>query len=99
MPVTHVVLIKFKSTISEESRKEVLAKLEPLRSIPTVRSLKYGSNFSDRSQGYTHGLVAEFDDPSGLSTYDAHTLHQEYVKETLRPAAESILAFDFDPTA
>lgn len=95
--VVHIVLFKWKPEASRAEIEEALKRLRELPSaIPDLLSLSCGENFSARSQGFTHALVAYFQDRAGLEKYRHHPDHQKIVEEMINPMAAQILAADFE---
>jgi len=66
--------------------------------VPGILDLTCGVSFSERSQGYTHGLVVRFPDKEALDSYQDHPRHQAAVQEAIRPIVESggVLAMDYE---
>ncbi|KAH8554429.1 stress responsive A/B barrel domain-containing protein [Umbelopsis sp. PMI_123] len=102
MAVIHVVLVKFKPTVSEAVKKELCDKVCALKdTIPGITKATAGKNFSDRGKGFewdfrNHlGWVFEHVSKKDLDSYAIHPAHVEFVKE-LAPYREDILAFDYE---
>jgi hypothetical protein len=96
-PIVHVVLFKWKEGASAEQITRVMQALDTLKSkIPGIVDFTCGENFCERSQGYTHGLVARFTDRAALDAYGPHPAHQDVVLTLIRPILESVIAFDFE---
>jgi len=64
--------------------------------IPGIADLSIGANFSDRTKGYTHGLVVRFTDRSALETYCPHPEHQRVLQNFINPIRADVLAFDYE---
>lgn len=95
MPVEHMVWIKFKPGVGPERIEHHLAGLRSLASsVKVVRSLRIGPNFTDRSNGFTHGLIVTVNCRGCLQEYLDHPEHLR-VALPLRQDAE-ILAMDID---
>ena len=95
--IQHIVLLKFKPAVSEETIAGLfaqLAQLQPL--IPGMTSFSGGPYTSDEglNQGYTHGFIMTFIDAEARNHYLPHPEHQR-VKTAILPAVEDVLAFDF----
>ena len=95
MTVVHIVLFKFRPDVDPATRDSTLALLDGLCSIPFVKSVKYGENFSLRAKGYTHGLIVEVETKEQVQEYATHPLHVPVVS-ALRVVLEDSLAFDFE---
>jgi hypothetical protein len=95
MAVNHMVWLRFRPDVPAE---RIAAHLEALRGlagrVPGVRGVTVGANFTDRAQGYTHGLSVILDDRAALSAYAVHPAHVE-VATGLRRDAE-VLALDYE---
>ncbi|MDJ1173305.1 Dabb family protein [Roseofilum capinflatum] len=95
--IEHIVLFQFKPDVSPESLSAFLNGLRGLKGkIPEILQLSCGENFCDRAQGFTHGLVARFQDASSLKTYQDHPAHQEVVQNLIKPIAVNVLAMDYE---
>lgn len=94
--VEHIVLFRWNDTATQT---EIDAALEGLRGlageIPGILELAVGTNFSDRSQGFTHGLVVRFTDRAALDVYGPHPAHQHVVQQLINPIRADVLAVDF----
>ena len=96
-PIVHVVLFKWKPDATPEQIERVMQGLSALKSrVPGIVDLVCGTNFCDRAQGYTHGLVVRFTDRAALDAYGPHPAHQEVVQNLILPIRETTLAFDFE---
>ncbi|GJJ71172.1 hypothetical protein EMPS_03522 [Entomortierella parvispora] len=97
MTVAHIILLKFKPSVSEEQAQDVLKKVADLKNkLTVVESVHLGVNFSARSKGFTHGFTMLFKDRAALETYDKSSEHVDAVTNHIRPNIEDILAFDYD---
>ena len=95
--IEHVVLMRWREDASREAIERVIVELRGLKDkIPSIVDLSCGTNFSDRSNGYTHGLVVRFKDRAGLDEYGPHPEHQRVVQNFLAPIRADVLAVDFE---
>jgi hypothetical protein len=95
--IEHIVLFRWTDAASEEAKTNVMTKLRQLKGkIPGIVDLTCGANFSDRSKGYTHGLVVRFTDRAALQIYGPHPEHQRIVQNLIKPIAADILALDYE---
>ena len=95
MPVDHMVWIKFKPGTEQERIAEHLANLSALQDdVPGIIDVRVGENFTDRAQGYTHGLIVTLHDRAGLDVYRDHPRHVA-VASALRQDAD-LMAMDFE---
>jgi hypothetical protein len=95
--IVHVVLFKWKA---EALAEEIGAAVEGLRGLPAllpeILELTVGENFTERSQGFTHGLVVRFADRAGLESYGPSEAHQRVVKNLITPIRADVLAVDYE---
>ena len=76
MAVEHMVWIRFHDDISDERRQAHLDGLRGLaRHVPGIERVVVGENFTDRAQGFTHGLLVRLTDRQALATYQDHPAH------------------------
>ena len=97
--IEHLVLFKVRSDAGEDGVEEMLRRLRGLKEeVPGILELSCGANFSERSQGFTHGLYVRFPDRAALDAYQVHPKHQAVVTEAIRPTVETggILALDYE---
>lgn len=95
MAIAHMVWMKFNDGVSEQVIENHLAALSALPAqIPEIVSLNLGANFTDRAQGYTHGMLVVLNDKAGLKTYAGHPKHVP-VANALREDA-SLMAMDYE---
>jgi hypothetical protein len=97
--IEHIALFKVRSDATPEETQEMLRRLKLLKEeVPGVLALSCGTNFCERAQGYTHGLVVRFPDKAALDAYQDHPKHVAALNEAIRPACEpgGILAMDYE---
>ena len=95
--IEHIVLIRWKEEASPEAIETALAGLRQLKGkIAGIVDLTCGANFSERSQGYTHGLVVRFTDRAALDAYLPHPEHQHVVQNLINPIRADSLAVDYE---
>jgi len=78
--VKHIVMFDFK----DENKKINIAKakvmLEALReTVPTLRKMEVGINFSEEERAMDLSIYTEFDDSEGLEAYAIHPEHLKVV--------------------
>ncbi len=96
--VQHMVLVKFKPDVKEETISGIYRQLAELQSlIPGIREFNGGPYFSPEGlhQGYTHGFSITFDSPQARDAYLPHPEH-ERVKNAILPHIDAVVAFDFE---
>src|SRR4051812_23189308 len=95
--IEHIVLFRWTDAASQEAKENVMTELRQLKGkIPGMIDLTCGANFSDRAQGYTHGLVVRFTDRAALAAYGPHPEHQRVVQNFINPIRADILALDYE---
>jgi hypothetical protein len=95
--LNHVVLIKFKSSVTPEQIKKVEEAFAALKEkVPGVTSLRYGTNVSPekKNKGYTHAFVLTFNTDNDRDAYLVHPEHKAFGK-VLGPVMEDVLVIDF----
>lgn len=94
--LTHIVVWKYKPEVSEEQRREHVARLRALEGrIPEIRSFAVGADVLGLPRSYHTGLVVTFDDRASLAAYDAHPEHQA-VAQFGRTVSEHVASVDFE---
>ncbi len=92
--VTHVVLIKPKAETTAEQIQTVLEQAKNLQQIiPGIVDAQVGKNQGGLQQGYTYGLIMQFENMERLQAYMPHPAHQIVGKEITR-LCDSIVEFD-----
>ncbi len=88
--VVHIVMFRLKDEHKEQHIREAEAKLTGLLgSVPTLRSMEVGVNFSPEGRAMDMSLIATFDDIEGLEMYATHPAHLEVVAFIKEVAVES----------
>jgi hypothetical protein len=69
----------------EENRKENIAKAKEMLealigSVPSLRSMEVGINFSTETRAMDLSIYTEFDDEAGLKAYAIHPAHLKVVE-------------------
>jgi len=95
--IEHLVLFKVKVEVSAADAEKMVQGLRSLVGrVTSIQELRCGTNFSNRNQGFTHGLLVRFRSRSDLDAYVDHPEHQRVVAECVRPIVESIVVVDFE---
>ncbi|MCC7408797.1 MAG: Dabb family protein [Phycisphaeraceae bacterium] len=93
--VEHMVWIKFRPGVTPQRVQEHLTGLAGLiKTVPGVKKLSIGPNFTDRANGFTHGLLVTLGSREALQTYQVHPEHVK-VAGPLRQDAE-LMAMDIE---
>lgn len=91
MAVKHIVWIRGKPAVSEKEMEKLLASIKSLQSfISGVLEVSAGKNFTDRANGYTHGVIITLADKQALSDYIVHPKHVEVVS-VLRTISDTMV--------
>ncbi|MHC4995354.1 MAG: Dabb family protein [Planctomycetota bacterium] len=95
MAVEHMVWIKFNEGVEQDLIDEILANLRALEgTVPAIRRLVVAENFTDRANGYTHGLIVTVADRDALPEYIEHPAHVEAA--TPLKANAQVMAMDIE---
>jgi len=87
----------WKEGASKEAIASALAELRGLKGeIAGIVDLSGEANFSDRAQGYTHGLVMRLTHRAALEAYYPHPEHRRVVQNFISPIRADTLAFDYE---
>lgn len=97
--IRHVVLWRFRQAAGggdrEQNRVRASAMLESLRgSIPAIRELEVGRNFTEAPEAWDLGLVVTVETEEDLAAYIAHPEHRK-VAEYLGSVALERAAVDY----
>jgi len=78
--VKHIVMFDFKDENKKENLEKAKTMLEALLdSIPTLKAMEVGINFSEEERAMDLSLYSTFEDESGLQAYAIHPKHLEVV--------------------
>lgn len=94
--LTHIVVWKYRSDISQSTREEHVGMLRSLSNIvPGIESFSVGVDILHSPRSYDTGLAAVFRDRSVL---DAYTVHPDHVKalEFGQSIIETMAKVDFE---
>lgn len=95
--IEHIVLFRWTDAASQEAKDNVMAELRQLKGkIPGIVDLTCGTNFSERSKGYTHGLIVRFTDRAARDAYGPHPEHERVVKDFINPIRADVLVVDYE---
>ncbi len=88
--VTHIVLFKFKEENIEANVQKASGMLNALlESVPTLKSIEVGINFSNGERAMDLSIITTFDDKDGLEQYVIHPEHLKAVEFIKSVVAES----------
>lgn len=77
--IRHIVLIKFKPDVSEDTISSLFAELRDIeKQVSGIRDIISGRSESPEKieRGYMHGFVVDFDDWDALERYQTHPDHK-----------------------
>lgn len=77
--IRHIVLIKFKPDVAEETISDLFAELREIeKQVSGIRGITSGRSESPEKieRGYMHGFVVDFDDWDALERYQSHPDHK-----------------------
>lgn len=95
--VEHLVLFKVKAGVGEEAIAAMKQALQGLQeAIPGILEITVGDNFSERSQGFTHGLLVRFENRAALDVYIPHPAHEDTRNNYILPIVEDVLVVDYE---
>lgn len=95
--IEHIVLFRWKLSATPEQIQQAMTALKNLKpKINGILDLSCGENFSDRSKGFTHGLVVRLKDRQTLNAYFPHPEHQVVVELYIKPILDDILSVDYE---
>ncbi len=93
--LVHIVLWKYKTGVSEESRAEHVLKLKQLPDqIPNIESYHVGRDIMHLDRSFDTGLSSGFADREALDHYSNHAAHQEVVALG-KQISENVVSVDF----
>ena len=79
--IKHIVLFDFKEENREENIKRAKEMLLALMgSVPSLRKMEVGINFSKEERAMDLSIYTEFDDVAGLEEYAVHPEHLKVVE-------------------
>ena len=91
--VDHLVFFAVREDASKGEVDDLLSSISGLRDeVPSTIDLSVGEDFSGRSGGYTHALLARFTDRAGLQEYMEHPAHLAVVEKLAATTTGRIVA-------
>jgi hypothetical protein len=93
----HVVLFKFKESVTKAQVQEVVDAFAALpKKIDAIAGFEWGTDVSVemRAEGFTHAFIVTFKDAAARDEYLPHPAHEEF-KKLVGPRIEKVLVFDF----
>ncbi|KAG0554348.1 hypothetical protein M758_12G086700 [Ceratodon purpureus] len=96
--IEHVVLIKVREGASQAGTEGMM---EAFNALPqqidpsVIVQLTAGVNLSDRSKGYTHGVLVRVPSEEALDTFSKHPAYVSVFTEKVLPISAGLLSADF----
>jgi len=79
--IRHIVMFDFKDENKKENIQKAKEMLENLiDTIPTLKSMEVGVNFSSEDRAMDLSIITSFDDKAGLEVYAIHPEHLKVVE-------------------
>jgi hypothetical protein len=92
----HLVMMKFKSSTTEDTKIQLKASLNRLQGfIPEIKAFHCGIDIVRSERSYDFGLSSAFEDMDAMKRYQVHPEHQK-VLSVIREICETIVAVDFN---
>ncbi|MEO7548393.1 MAG: Dabb family protein [Ramlibacter sp.] len=105
MTVRHIVLTKFKPSITAPERQSIFDELAALRGhLSGIQAMAFGANVSPEGLGlgFAHGFTIDFADAAARDAYlvdDAHGRAGGRLVSMLEGGLEGLIVFDLEMTA
>ena len=94
--LTHIVCWKYKEEITDDQRRDHVAKLRSLPNvIDNIESFEAGADILHLERSFDTGLVAKFADREALDAYTDHPEHQKVIALG-KQLAERAISVDFE---
>jgi hypothetical protein len=100
--IRHIVLCKFKASVSATEREAIFAELAALRGHLTgITGMSFGANVSPEGlgQGFAHGFTIDFTNPAARDAYladDAHGRAGARLVAALEGGVNGLVVFDIE---
>jgi len=93
--VKHIVMFNFKNENKKENLEKAKMMLDALvGTVPSLKSMEVGINFSKEERAMDLSLYSEFNDKEGLELYVNHPEHLEVVR-FIKSVASSSKVVDY----
>ncbi len=93
----HVVMFKFKDSVSKEKIETVEKAFVDLKeSLPLIHSLEWGTNVSPEgiNEGFTHCFLLTFTSETDRDAYLPHPAHIAF-GDVLKPVIDKVMVIDY----
>jgi len=96
--VVHIVMFQFKDENKAANLIHAKKMLENLiGTVPTLRSMDVGMNFSDEARAMDLSIITTFEDRAGLEAYAVHPEHLKVV-DFIKEVVEYSKVVDYEKT-
>jgi stress responsive alpha/beta barrel protein len=93
--LTHIVCFKYKADTSDAVRRDHLARLQALATLPGMIDLRVGADVVRSPRSYDTGLIVRFADRAALDAYQKNPQHVPVAQHGVS-LCEHIVAVDFE---
>lgn len=94
--INHVVLLKWKHSVTEETIQRVTAGFRELASkIEEIKEYSFGPDMGLEGSNFDYALVAKFVNIEDFNTYTVHPEHQRFMASITSPIVESYGAVQY----
>jgi hypothetical protein len=92
----HVVMLKWKNPLEETDKTYIEAMCNRIeRELAGIESMRFVTNVSDRSAGFSHAFVVSFIDHAAHDVYQTAAVHQPLIERVAALAAD-LLVLDYE---
>ncbi|XP_047317638.1 stress-response A/B barrel domain-containing protein HS1-like [Impatiens glandulifera] len=99
--VKHILLAKFKDSVSEDEVQELIKEYANLVNlIEPMKAFHWGKDVSIENlhNGFTHVFESTFENTDGIGQYIIHPAHLEFSSNLFLPSLEKLIVVDYKPT-
>ncbi|XP_042029488.1 stress-response A/B barrel domain-containing protein HS1-like [Salvia splendens] len=99
MEIKHVLVVKFKESVSEEQIEDCIKQYGKLVDlIPSIKAFKWGKEIGmlNLNQGFTHVFESTFESVEDVIGFATNPHHTNY-SSVLMPLVEKFVLLDFQP--
>lgn len=95
--VVHTVLFKFTDQANQSQIDKLMTHIKSLKQdIFGIQTISLGQNFSERSKGYTYSVTITFTNKTALANFIIHPVHQELIKDFIKPILAEMIIVDYE---
>jgi hypothetical protein len=93
--LTHIVCFKYKSETGEQARRDHVASLRGLATLPGIVDLTAGADVVRSPRSFDTGLIVRFTDRAALDAYQKNPVHVPIAQHGVS-LCQTIVAVDFE---